>query len=37
VNPYRPWRIGLFTGTVAVMVAVVAAVTVAIILAVLAG
>jgi hypothetical protein len=37
VNPYRPWRMALFTGTVAVMAAVVAAVIVAIILAVLTG
>jgi hypothetical protein len=37
MNPYRPWRIALFRGTVAVMAAVVAAVIAALILAVLAG
>jgi hypothetical protein len=36
VNPYRPWRIALFTGTVAVMAAL-AAVIVALIVAVLVG
>ena len=37
MNPYRPWRVALFTGTVTVMVAAVAAVIVVLILAVLAG
>jgi len=37
MNPYRPWRIALFTGTVAVMAAVVAVVIVVLILAVLVG
>jgi hypothetical protein len=37
VNPYRPWRIALFAGTVAVMAAVLAAVIVALVLAVLVG
>jgi hypothetical protein len=37
MNPYRPWRIAVFTGTVTVMAAVAAAMIVALILAVLAG
>jgi hypothetical protein len=37
MNPYRPWRVALFAGTVAVMVAVAAAAVVAVILAILGG
>lgn len=37
MNPYRPWRVALFAGTVAVMIAVGATAVVAVTLAILGG
>jgi hypothetical protein len=37
MNPYRPWRVALFAGTVAVMVTVAATAVVAVTLAILGG